>query len=752
MRSKRARVSCLSLGLLLLAPSARAAEEPASAIDYEKARFERRLLLQRTNGPIALDGDLGEPAWKDAPVARHFIQSEPSEGERATFDTEVRILYDDANLYLGVTAFDGEPERIVVNDLSRDFNARSGDAFAVVLDTFHDNRNGYMFETNPRGAKFDAQFFNEGDDFNLDWDGVWHVAARVIDGGWSAEMAIPFKTLRFDEASGQIWGLNFLRRIRRLNEDSFWSPIPRIHRITRVSLAGTLEDIRGLRPGANVKLTPFVTANASKTPPARAEGDAEVGLDAKLGIGTGLALDLTLNTDFSQVEADLQQVNLTRFPLFFPEKRDFFLENAGMFRFGPPTDPRLAQFQASFGQLGGGGALRGGQARGDDLLLFFSRRIGLSDLGLPIPVIGGGRLTGYLGAYELGFLNIQTGAEEGLSTGDNFTVLRLKRKIFANSDVGAMFVDKESMDSNHFNRSFGADANFRLTPQIDVNSYIAKTSTPGREGDDLAGRLAFSYQGRRLELRTAISALQENFNPEVGFAPRVGVRRGSSYAGYHYRQSWGRRALREIHPHGELEYFTDPQGNVVSRYFNVHVDLQLQNGGIVEGGINTNLERVPLPFPIHPTTTIAPGLYSFDDYFVMVFTDPSRALSGNGRLSAGDFYSGTRRAVDLGGVLKLSGELTAEVGWSRNDIDLAEGSFITDLLSTRFLYAFSTRMFLNGLVQYNSIFDEWNSNIRFRFIYRPLSDIYLVYNERRGGDGGLRDRALIAKFTYLFDF
>ena len=251
--------------------------------------------------------------------------------------------------------------------MTRDFNARAGDVFGIILDTFHDERNGYMFETSPAGAKFDAQFVNEGREFNRDWDGVWHVQSRVTETGWVTEIAIPFKTLRFNDDESQTWGVNFLRRNRRLNEDSFWAPIPRIHTFARVSLAGTVEELRGLRARRDLKVTPYLTGDLTREGTASTEGNIDGGIDAKLAVGSGLRLDLTLNTDFSQVEADVQQINLTRFSLFFPEKRDFFLENSGIFRFGPPTDPRVQQFQAAFGSVATPSNLRGGQSRGNDL-------------------------------------------------------------------------------------------------------------------------------------------------------------------------------------------------------------------------------------------------------------------------------------------------------------------------------------------------------------------------------------------------
>ena len=588
---------CRLAHVLVLAAATRAAADEGKGIDYQTARFERRLSAKRATGPISIDGDLGEPDWQSAPVATHFIQNEPKEGEPATYDTEVRFLYDDANLYFGVVAHDAEPAKIIVNDLTRDFNTRSGDIFGLVLDTFHDERNGFMFETNPAGAMFDAQFVNEGREFNQNWDGVWYVKSQVTDAGWVTEMAIPLKTVRFQHLDPQTWGVNFVRRTRRLNEDSYWAPLPRIHRFTRLSLAGTIEDLEGLSPRRDIKVTPYGKADVTDAADLSTEGDVDGGLDAKIGVSTGLRLDLTLNTDFSEVEADVQQINLTRFNLFFPEKRDFFLENSGIFRFGPPQDQRLSNFQASFGSAGASSNLRGGQSRGEDLLFFFSRRIGLSDEGQPIPVIGGGRLTGRVGSFDVGFLNIQTGdapdlASSGFSAnGDNFTVARVRRNVFASSDVGVIFLNRENMETDHYNRGLGLDANFRLSPEMDLTGYMAKTQTAGLDGDDLAGRVEWSYEGNLLQLKAAGSTLQDNFNPEMGFAPRIGVKRGSGFLGYHYRPSWWMGFLREINPHFELEYFTDQENVVVSRYFNSHFALNFQNGGLLEFGFNTNLEQ-----------------------------------------------------------------------------------------------------------------------------------------------------------------
>ena len=306
----------------------------AGQIDFETARLARTLPAVRAAGPITVDGALNEPDWGRAPVANGFIQNDPREGEPASEDTEVRVLYDANNLYIGVLAHDRQPEEILTSELSKDFNRQSGDDFEIILDTFHDERNGYMFATNARGAKWDAQMINEGREINENWDALWDVRARIMETGWYAEIAIPFRTLRFSSAEAQTWGINFQRRIRRRNEDSFWAPLPRIYDLQRVSMAGTLEGLQSVRPGNDLRLKPYLLGSAGKSTVATVGNDANAGFDVKYGVTSGLTWDFTINTDFSQVEADEQQVNLTRFSLFFPEKRDFFLENSGIFQFG----------------------------------------------------------------------------------------------------------------------------------------------------------------------------------------------------------------------------------------------------------------------------------------------------------------------------------------------------------------------------------------------------------------------------------
>lgn len=739
--------------LFLFALTAEAAEK----IDYARARLDRRIPATRAAGPVKIDGVLDEPVWRDAPVAKDFIQNEPSEGEPATEDTEVRVVYDDDNLYIGVFATDRSPNEILVNELKKDFRTESTDAFEVVLDTFRDERNGFMFATNPMGAKWDAQMVNEGREINSNWDGVWDVRTRIGEGGWYAEMVIPFRTLKFGTDGTQTWGINFLRRIRRRNEDTYWSPLPRIYRITRVSLAGTLENLTGLRPGHNLRLKPYGAMNMATVRDAATTGDPDGGLDAKLGLTTGLTLDLTVNPDFAQVEADEQQINLTRFSLFFPEKRDFFLENSGVFQFGPGDRP----MGAAAGGGGGGGA--GGQQRGrqnttnNDLILFFSRRVGLSDEGQPIPIVGGARTTGRAGGYTIGALNLQQ-AGKGASPSTNFTALRLRRDILANSDVGVMFLNKDEAGA-HYNRAAGADANVRVFNYLQFGGFVAKTFSPvneaGASGQDVATNTIVSWRDNFWDLRASYLTIGERFNAEMGFVPRTGVDKTELFAGYHWRPRAVKGWLRDVFPHWQFLDFQRRTGGLDSRYVDWHLPITLQDGTFIEGGVNPNTEDIAAAFTVNRRLgiRIEPGRYDFNEYFLLWRTNSSAALSVNGRYSIGDFYDGYRRTYQLGLTTRMNERLTLSATGSVNDIDLPQGAFTTTLVSGRLDFSFSTRMFVNALLQYNTDARQWSSNVRFNLIHHPLSDFFLVYNERRDTTTGDRiDRSIIAKMTWMVAF
>ena len=716
----------------------------AGQIDYRTARVERMLPAVRAAGPIRIDGALDESEWAGAPTARGFIQSDPREGEPATEDTDVRVLYDADNLYFGVFAHDREPYNILTSELTKDFNRESGDDFEIILDTFHDERNGYMFATNAHGAKWDAQTINEGREVNENWDALWDVKTRITEAGWYAEIAIPFRTLRFSSADEQTWGINFQRRIRRRNEDSFWAPIPRIYDLQRVSLAGTLAGLQGVRPGNDIRLKPYVLGSAGESTSVNVGTDADVGLDVKYGVTSGLTWDFTVNTDFSQVEADEQQVNLTRFSLFFPEKRDFFLENSGIFQFGQGR-----------GVVFGGGGLTSG--RQTDAILFFSRRIGLSENGQSTPIAGGTRLTGRVGAYSVGILNIQQ-RSKGTSLASNFTALRLRRNVLANSDIGVIVLNKEAGGPG-YNRVVGTDANFRFFENLDLNVAVARTFSPTAvipsRGSESMGNAGIHYRDRRWELQGTYVRIGERFNDEMGFVPRTGVAKFDSTYGARFRPTRLSKWLRELFPHLGVTNVSWLTGDLQSRLIGAHMSINLQDGSGGELGVDPTTENLLVPFQINRRRgiSIPIGRYEFNDWHTSWRTNTSVPVSLNGRVDVGEFYDGHKQSYSIGAAVRLRGRLNASINESRNQIRLRGGQYTTDLIAARVEYAFSTIAFANALLQYNTDAREWTSNLRFNIIHHRLSDFFLVFNERRDSNtGGLLDRALVAKMTYMVAF
>jgi len=747
MTSTTPLVRSIACALFLVSAAAAAAQTSQNGgIDYDAARRDRGMQATPAQGAIALDGRLDEPSWAGAPVAKDFVQNDPREGEPATFDTEVQLLYDDRALYIGVFAKDPEPGQIIVNELRKDFNTGSADGFQVVIDTFHDERNGYQFAINPMGAKWDSQMSNEGRDQNSNWDGIWDVATRIAEDGWYAEIEIPFKTLKFGPEAMQTWGINFQRRLRRRNENSYWSPLRRIHQLSRVSMAGTVEGLQGLKPGSNVRVKPYALANFNKLAGRDVDRDYDGGFDVKYGVTSGLTWDFTVNTDFSQVEADEQQVNLTRFSLFFPEKRDFFLENSGVFQFGA-------------GNTGGGGGAGGGrQNASQDMIFFFSRQIGLSSSGDAIPLLAGSRITGRVGGWSVGALNIQQ-RQKDLSPSTNFTALRLRRDILANSDVGVMLLNKDPKGADH-NRAFGADANFRFFRDLTLNFAAARSDTPAARvpgtGDDWYSKSSFGYRGAVLETRGMFQTIGARFNDEMGFVPRTGVDNAEGYFGLHLRPKRFQGWLRETFPHFQIENFTKRNGaGLESRYMDWHWPITLQNSSFVEIGTNPNVEVIDDRFAINSRRGIfvEPGRYEFKEHFILANSNSAAPFSMNLRYGTGDFYEGYRRNYTIGGTFRMNEHLNLSLSDQINDIELTSGSYVTHLITGRVNYYFSTKVFVNALVQYNTDTNQWSSNVRLDIIHRPLSDIYLVYNERHDSrSGALISRAVIAKMTYLFAF
>ncbi|MDH4066115.1 MAG: carbohydrate binding family 9 domain-containing protein [Acidobacteriota bacterium] len=689
-----------------------------------------------------IDGVLDEAVWQTALPLDTFVQQEPQQGQPATDRTDVRVLYDKGHLYIGVHAYATEP--VVATEMRRDADRLfDEDNFQFILDTFHDSRNGYMFLTTPLGAKLEQQIFDEGEgggrgatsNVNRNWDGVWDAAARVVEDGWTAEIAVPFTTVRFKPTDAQVWGVNFQRNVRRKNEVQIWSPIPRSYTLTRVSLAGELSGLSGVSRGLDLRLKPFLVGGVRDIQASAASrattGVHDVGLDARYGVTAGLNLDVTVNTDFAQVEVDEQQVNLTRFGLFFPEKRDFFLENSNFFTMGTGSAFTSAQVQTD---------------------LFFSRRIGLSETGQPVPIIAGTRLAGKSGPNNIGVLDIQTDSAFG-RPGDNFFVGRYSRDILRRSRVGAIFVNKDSVNgSAHFNRTMGVDANLAIGRSLQVNSFLAKTSTPGREGDDMAfyGRIA--YRDPKWNLWLNYLDVQDNFNAEAGFVQRTGIRTTKAYFGPTPRPSKGNIKLLE--PMYVVTYITDQTNRMIGRQHHLMLGTTLRDDSFINVIYQQTLDVLDAPFRIRPDVTIPAGTYRMNEWILTYNTSPGRRLYERLTVSPVEFYGGTRLGLVAAAGVRVSSRLSAEGQFNRNDVKMPWGSFLVNLSTMRVDYTFSPRMTIRSLTQYNTSTHDLSNNIRFNFIYRPGSDLYIVYNDlvQTGLPAdvfGRKDRQLVVKMTYL---
>lgn len=692
--------------------------------------------VRAEQGP-AIDGVTDEPVWRRAAVIREFTQQEPLEGAPATERTEVWVLYDQHNLYLAVHAFDSQPDGIIATEMRRDSDRLlNEDNFQVILDTFRDSRSAYMFVTNPLGARLDQQVSEEGEggrfgvssNINRDWDGVWHVSARRTPDGWVAEIAIPLITLRFPDAEPQDWGINFMRSIRRKNEQAFWAPIPKAYSLTRVSLAGALTGLESLSRGRDLRIKPFLAGGArrvSSTGGMSNKWQRDIGLDLKYGVTAGLNLDITANTDFAQAEVDDERVNLTRFPLFFPEKRDFFLENAGQFNVGTT---------ASFDRLAD---------------LFFTRRIGLTPAGEHVPILGGVRLTGKAGRNNLAIMDVQTDDAFG-QPAENFLVARYSRDILSRSKVGGLIINKQATSGGGFNRTLAADMTLALHPSLTVNGFLAQTATPGSSGGELGAHLRAGWLDRAWNIYAEYTNLQDNFNPEVGFVPRIGIRTSKFHVERNPRP--GRWGIRVLEPMANITYTTDQGGRLVSRRLHYMIGSRLENGAYLLVFYNRNFERLDEPFAVRSDVVIPPGDYRFGDWRFSFTSNPARRIYYSIAYMPQTFFDGTRSDIDLGLGVRLTSQLSTEARYTRNDLDLPAGVFAVDIGSLRLDYALSPNMTLRTLTQYNSSTHQWSTSARFRFTYQPGSDLYVVYDDVRRdlpGQPAYRDHHLILKLTYL---
>src|SRR5882672_9570558 len=699
----------------------------------------------RLTEPLVLDGLLQDPIYSRVPAIGDFVQQEPHEGEPATERTEIWIFFDATTVYFAVHCLDDQPERIIANEMRRDSNnIFQNDNVQLVIDTFYDRRSGVLFQTNALGALSDQEVSDERN-FNRDWNTVWDVKASRTDDGWSAEFVIPLKSLRYRASGAQTWGFNIQRRIPWKNERSYLSGVPASYGgrgIYKLSSAATLVGLEVPAQGRNLEIKPYgisaVTTNRQATPAVSNDLTGDAGLDVKYGLTKSLTADVTYNTDFAQVEEDEQQVNLTRFSLFFPEKREFFLEGGGIFGFGPPTRENQS--------FGGATTLMP--------VMFFSRQIGLSG-GQAVPILAGGRVTGRAGRNAVGLLNIETkSSERAGAAATNFSVVRVRRDILRRSAIGLIGTHRAPLVAgNDSNQVAGVDAALAFFQNVTFNSYYARSRTPGRRGDESSYMAQFAYAADRYGMNVEHLSVGDAFNPEIGFLRRQSFRR--NYAQGRFSPRPRSSPIRKMSAEGSIDYITDLHGRLESREAQASSRMEFNGGGFWSTDYTRNYELLKVPFEIVKGIFILPGGYSFQDLRSEYYLGPQR-VSGRFWGSRGTFYGGTKSEVGFNGRVDMTTQFSLEPRVTLDWIDLPVGRFATRLVGSRVNFTMSTRMAVSMLLQYNSTNAALSTNARFRWEYRPGSDLFVVYSDGRDTVGPgfprLQNRAFVVKMTRLFRF
>lgn len=730
MRNRAARYRRVSqvVGILLgLLAGAHFCLGASQRPDGEQEKYRYRAVA--VESPPTLDGDLSDPAWEQAEVMDELIQQEPRFREPATERTVVRVVYDSTALYLGVDCYESNGSQRTANILSyRDDQVhQKDDAIRFSFDTFHDHRRAYVFATNPLGTKQDGSVDNRT--IGFDWDEVWDVRTRQREDGWSAEFRIPFRILRFPSGGEQLWGFQVMRVIQAKNESDFWAPQPPTFQLYAVDYYGHLEGISPTPPGRNVQFVPYVLTETTRS---KGVGGVDPGMewggDMKWVAGTKAILDLTYHTNFSQVEADDQQTNLTRFSLFFPEKREFFLENAPLFNFGIFRDTQL----------------------------FHSRRIGLSG-GKPVPLYGGGRLTGKLGAFDVGLMATQTESIPG-NPSTNLSTGRLRWNVGPRSYLGGMFTSVSSATQE--NRAFGSDALFWFRRNLKWESFFAVLDDPSftKRPVSYSSALIYSQDLWEFDLRTLY--VDDQFNPSLGFVRRQNIHReyGKLRRGWRLNRPWARK----LDFTGELNYITDRRGEPDTRQWVITAADDLNSGDRFTFTLERNFERLRSPFLVNPRkgeeVTISRGDYAFNRWEVKYDGYQGRAWIASAQLGGGEYYGGDRTGFVLSGTWRASSHLVLQGDYELNNISLPQlpnGKFKTHLWRGRFSVPFTAKVRTDAFVQWNSLNQdgdqELNTQVRFRLIYTRDSNLFVVSTDQwlKQSNGLVqRDQAVQMKLTY----
>jgi hypothetical protein len=703
--------------------------------------------VKATSNPL-IDGDvLNDLAWNDVPAVTTFIQKTPDEGDSVSENTVVKVMYSDKIFYVSVVCYDSKPNEIVISDTRRDSPLNNSDSFSFIIDTFQDYQTGYLFGTNPAGIEYDAQITGGGEGgsmmrrfsmgtgggFNVNWDAVWEVKSQRGDFGWSAEFAIPFKTLRYEKDKDQSWGINFERVIARKKEEAHWSPISRQHTMNRLVSAGILTNMN-VPLSRNIKIMPYVLGqnNENKEEVTSKSSDGNFGLDAKLSVGSSMSMDLTYNTDFAQVEADEQQINLDRFSLFFPEKRAFFLENAGLFSVGS-----------------------GGGFFGPDIEMFFSRRIGVGPEGVPVPIIGGGRLTGTFSGMKVGVLSMRTDAVKDITEANQYSVLRLKKELPNRTHFGGMYTALEHGGTDgYLNQSYAVDAQLGIGELSKIVAFAGFTDTPELKKDNAyAYRLEVSRDSKQITTTASYTEVGKDFNPEMGYLKRENYRKWSGRIFTRFRPE-NNLGLLEIRPHVNYDGYWKLDGFQQSGRWHIDNHWEFRSGFEIHTGTNLVKEGVLEAFEISDSVFVPAGTYNDQEIQIMIMTNSAKPISFSSMNRIGGFFGGDRINVTPTIRFRYKDRITSEFSSNFNKVKLPGGNFTTNLLRARLTFAFTPKMYIQSLFQYNNQSDQWSMNWRFIWQQSAATGLYLVYNQTQDYDGipiESSTKSFVVKYSYLFD-
>ena len=708
---------------------------------------------QNLNFPITfldteptVDGNiLGEAIWEQVPAITDLKQIKPNYNAPASEETAIRVAYTNKTLYIAVVCYDSAPDKIVISDSRRDADLNDEDSFLFILDTYNDQQNGFLFGTNSNGMEYDAQIDNEGEGnfsanrqqggvvggTNINWDASWEVRTETGAYGWSAEFAIPLRSIRFNSGSDKIWGINFQRNISKRSETAYWANLPLGFDIKRLSLAGKMTGI-DLKSPKNLKIIPYGLTQVIRdnTPQKNTSSTADFGGDIKYSLTPGLTLDLTYNTDFAQVEVDEQQVNLDRFNLFFPEKRPFFLENAGQFSVGSPGEVDL----------------------------FFSRRIGIGEGGSLVPIIGGSRVSGKIGQTNVGLLSMFTDEIESEGGGldlvkNNYSVARVNHDFAkSRSSLGGIFVNRNGIGlTDDYNRVFALDGRLGLGKKAQVTGYLSKSSTPGIESKDHAFNILAVYNWNGWNLRAGYTEVAENFNPEVGFLLRSAFKKPEFLIFKQWRPKNTGKFL-EVRPHISYRGYWNFNNTQETGFLHVDNHWVWESGFEVHTGINFTKETVLEAFPISQVT-VDPGVYDHQEFQFVLFTNPNNKVAYRTRTIIGGYFGGNRISSNNTTSFRLGDKFNAEANLNYNRLNLPNGTTDVVITGGRLAYSFTPRMFLQSLVQYNNVSRIASVNARFGWLNNANTGLFVVINIVKDNDfmDQLNNQSITVKYTHQFD-